>query len=169
MRGVATMEKYSIQIIWSDEKKGYVGSVPEIPKLTVIAETAAQAVFALNEAIAAFIEDMQRSHEPVPPPRRLEEYSGQFRLRVPRILHAALVRAAEAEGISLNTYILYLISERNAQQQILKQAETAYGSQLMETMQHVHELVSNITISSAPYSPSFSWQNDSSATITHVQ
>jgi antitoxin HicB len=163
------MGNYSMQIIWSDQKNSYVATVPELPQLTVIMPTAAQAVSALSEAITAYLKEKQINREPATPPRHLEEYSGQFRLRLPRMLHATLVREAEAEGISLNTYILYLLSERRIQQQTLKRVESVYSSHLAETIQYMHELVSNITVSNQSYSPSFSWQNDSSVTITQVQ
>jgi hypothetical protein len=44
---------------------------------------------------------------PEPPvgPRR-KEYSGKFNVRIPKSLHAALAREAEAEGVSLNQLVL---------------------------------------------------------------
>jgi hypothetical protein len=41
---------------------------------------------------------------PVGPQRR--EYSGKFNVRVPKSLHAALAREAEAEGVSLNQLVV---------------------------------------------------------------
>jgi hypothetical protein len=41
---------------------------------------------------------------PVRPQRR--EYSGKFNVRVPKSLHAALAREAEAEGVSLNQLVV---------------------------------------------------------------
>jgi predicted HicB family RNase H-like nuclease len=41
---------------------------------------------------------------PVAPQRR--EYSGKFNVRIPKSLHAALVREAEAEAVSLNQLVL---------------------------------------------------------------
>lgn len=37
-------------------------------------------------------------------------HSGQFRVRVPVELHAALVAEAERQGVSLNTLIVALLS-----------------------------------------------------------
>jgi predicted RNase H-like HicB family nuclease len=162
------MENYSLQLIWSDEKQGYVATVPEIPHLKSISETAEQAVNGINSAISAYLLEKKADREPVPLPRRLEEHSGQFRLRLPRALHAALVTDAENEGISLNTYIIYLLSRRHIQEQAFKQAAAAYGEEIRETMQFVHELVSNVTVTS-PDTPTFSWRNDSSATIMQIQ
>jgi hypothetical protein len=44
---------------------------------------------------------------PEPPvgPQR-QEYSDRFKVRIPKSLHAALVREAEAEGVSLNQLVV---------------------------------------------------------------
>lgn len=42
--------------------------------------------------------------------QELEDYSGKLVLRIPRSLHKALKEAAEAEGVSLNQYMLYKLS-----------------------------------------------------------
>lgn len=41
----------------------------------------------------------------------LEEYSGRLVLRIPRSLHKSLKEAAEVEGVSLNQYMLYKLSQ----------------------------------------------------------
>lgn len=161
------MENYSLQLIWSDEKQGYVTTVPEIPRLKSISETAAQAINEINSAISVYLLEKKAVWEPVPQPRRLEEYSGQFRLRLPRVLHAALVTEAENEGVSLNTYVIYLLSHRHVERQTFKQAAAAYGEEICETMQCLHELVSSVTVTSS-HTPTFSWRNDSSATIMQI-
>lgn len=40
----------------------------------------------------------------------LEKYSGRIMLRIPRSLHKQLKNSAEAEGVSLNTYMLYKLA-----------------------------------------------------------
>lgn len=42
-----------------------------------------------------------------------ELYSGEIKLRVPKILHKELVNKASLEGVSLNQYLLYLITKNN--------------------------------------------------------
>ena len=42
--------------------------------------------------------------------KELEEYSGKLVLRIPRSLHKSLKEAAEAEGVSLNQYMLYKLA-----------------------------------------------------------
>ncbi len=111
------VERYSIQLIWSNTENAYVATVPEIPRITLVAATAAEAVGQLQVAVSGYLKEKKERRETASAPRALEEYSGQFRLRLPRVLHAALVREAEAEGISLNSYLLYMLTNRYAQQQ----------------------------------------------------
>lgn len=162
------MDKYSLQLIWSATENAYVATVPEFPQLTLVAPSAAEAIARLQTAIAAYLQGQAERRESAPRPRHLEEYSGQFRLRLPRVLHASLVREAEAEGISLNSYLLYLLSHRYAQQQTLEQAAAAYGAEVRESIQCMHEMVSSITVST-PATPIFALDNDSSITITEIQ
>jgi hypothetical protein len=66
-----------------------------------------------------------RVHEedgcPLPEPRKLPEFSGQLRIRIPKSLHEELSRSAEREGISLNTYIVTLLSDQNRAAKIQKE------------------------------------------------
>lgn len=47
-------------------------------------------------------------------PDSLEEYSGQFKLRIPRSLHRTLAEHSKQEGISMNQYCAYLLSRNDA-------------------------------------------------------
>ncbi|MCI5588370.1 MAG: type II toxin-antitoxin system HicB family antitoxin, partial [Lachnospiraceae bacterium] len=42
------------------------------------------------------------------------DYSGQFKLRIPRSLHRSLVEHSKKEGISMNQYCVYLLSKNDA-------------------------------------------------------
>jgi len=46
----------------------------------------------------------------IPEPRELIPYSGKFVVRLPRTLHEELVRAAEGEDVSLNQFVLAVVS-----------------------------------------------------------
>ena len=43
--------------------------------------------------------------------RSLEKYSGKLVIRIPRSLHKKLKEEAEAEGVSLNQYMLYKLAQ----------------------------------------------------------
>ena len=50
----------------------------------------------------------------IPEPVSEEEYSGQFKLRIPKSLHKSLAEHSKAEGISMNQYCLYLLTKNDA-------------------------------------------------------
>ena len=48
------------------------------------------------------VADMQASGEPVPEPMAEKHYSGEFRVRIPPLLHRSLAMMAAEQGVSLN-------------------------------------------------------------------
>ena len=51
---------------------------------------------------------------PISEPGELDDYSGQFKLRLPKSLHKSLAEHSRAEGISMNQYCVYLLSRNDA-------------------------------------------------------
>ena len=102
--------EYGMRVFWSDEDNAYVAVCTELPKVSAFGSTPALAVAELQVAIAAALEVYGEEGWPLPEPRRQEAFSGQLRVRLPRSLHARLAEAAEAEGVSLNTHIVSLLS-----------------------------------------------------------
>jgi antitoxin HicB len=115
------MFRYSVVIKWSDEDEGYIGTVPELPGLSAFGETYEDALSELECASEAFVEALKESGKALPEPQKQLPYSGQLRVRMPKSLHAKLAASAEDEGISLNTYIVSLLSERQGEKQTMKQ------------------------------------------------
>jgi hypothetical protein len=68
----------------------------------------------------------------VPAPRVKADASGRVLLRLPRDLHGALVRRAEIEGVSLNTYLVSSLSVAVGQSLTRRtvMATPTYASQL---------------------------------------
>lgn len=114
------MSHHSIVVQWSDEDQGFIANVPELPGLSAFGDTPEIAIKELESAKKLFIESMVTDGESVPEPEVLKPFSGQLRLRLPKSLHASLVQIAQTEGISLNTYIINLLSERNAYKRVCK-------------------------------------------------
>ena len=63
-----------------------------------------------TEWLAAAIEDVIA----IPEPDSIEDYSGQFKLRLPRSLHRQLALQSKREGVSMNQYCVFLLSQNNA-------------------------------------------------------
>jgi len=105
------MAKYSIDIRWSDEDEGYIASCPELDGVSAFGETPTEAATEAEAAINLALQTYDAEGWAHPEPRLVSQYSGQFRVRLPRSLHKWLVREAEDEGVSLNTYVVSRLSE----------------------------------------------------------
>ncbi len=109
------MLKHAVSIKWSDEDDGYIASIPGIAGLSAFGKTREEALSELDVAAEAFFESLKEAGRPLPAEEKAGTFSGQTRLRMPRSLHAELSAAAEREGVSLNTYIVSLLSRRDAE------------------------------------------------------
>lgn len=107
------MFKYSINLIWSEEDDCYVSTVSEFPGLSAFGDTPEEAVEEAKIAVKGFLKVYEEDGCPIPESETLKPFSGQTRLRLPKSLHATLSQEAGREGISLNSYIVHLLSERH--------------------------------------------------------
>ena len=67
-----------------------------------------------KDAKRAWLEAALEDRIPIREPDDLENYSGQFKLRIPKSLHKSLTEHAKREGISMNQYCVYLLSRNDA-------------------------------------------------------
>ena len=111
------MFKYSVMVKWSDEDNGFIAVVPELEGLSAFGETQEEATKELMIAAEAYIESLEESGQPLPEPEKMISYSGQFRVRLPRSLHAKLAGEAQKEGVSLNTYVVSLLANRQGERE----------------------------------------------------
>ena len=86
-------------------KKVYVEMVREIVESAI-----SNALDEKKAWLEAALEEGVEIHEP----DSLEDYSGQFKLRIPRSLHRLLAEHSQREGISMNQYCVYLLSRNDA-------------------------------------------------------
>ena len=114
------MFKYSTSIKWSDEDDGFIATVPELPGLSAYGKTQEQALAELKIALDAYLMTASETGLTVPPPEKNQLYSGQIRLRMPKSLHANLAYSAVNECVSLNTYIVSLLSARQGQREAMQ-------------------------------------------------
>lgn len=105
------MQNYSFRVLWSDEDECYIATSPEFPNLSAFGDSAQEALAELDIALEAAIETYEEEGWELPLPQKLHEYSGQFRLRLPKNLHARLAGEAEREGVSLNTLAVQYLAE----------------------------------------------------------
>ena len=102
--------KWSISLQWSEEDKGYIALIHELPGHSAFGETPERAVKEARIAADLYVETLKEDDDPVPQPNLLQEYSGQVRFRMPKDLHGRLSELAKREGMSLNTYMVYVLT-----------------------------------------------------------
>ena len=133
---------YKMEIVEDKDEGGFVVSYPDLPGCITCGETIETAISNANDAKKAWIEAALESGIELQEPNNLEEYSGQFKLRIPRSLHRSLAEHniplnyleysgqfklriprslhrslaehSKKEGISMNQYCVYLLSRNDA-------------------------------------------------------
>jgi len=101
---------YRVEVIQDKEEGGYALHCPELLGCITCAETLEQGFAMLEDAKKSWFSACLDDGIPIPEPGDLNEYSGQFKLRLPKSLHKTLAERSRNEGISMNQYCLYLLS-----------------------------------------------------------
>ena len=105
---------YRLEIIPDTDEGGYVVSYPELPGCITCADTMEKAVANAVDAKQEWLIAAMEEGIEIPEPVNLDDYSGQFKLRIPKSLHHSLAEHAKQEGISMNQYCLYLLTKYDA-------------------------------------------------------
>lgn len=105
--------KYSalVRPLTKDEGGGYLIEIPELPSCLANGETIEEAFSEAESAIESWIQTAKEFGDSIPDPNLEKRYSGQWRLRVPKSLHAGLVIPAKQEGVSLNLLAATILAE----------------------------------------------------------
>ena len=104
---------YRMEIVEDRDEGGFVASLPELPGCLTIGDTIEEAIHNMEDAKKSWLEAALESGYEIQEPGSLEEFSGQFKLRIPRSLHRSLVEHAKREGISMNQYCVYLLTKND--------------------------------------------------------
>ena len=104
--------RYPIEVFWSEEDEGYIAVAPDLPGASAWGKTEVVAIRELRTVVELWIKAAKKVGNPIPKPsdRSDANYSGKFLMRVPKRLHAELAHTAKAQGVSLNQYVLYLLT-----------------------------------------------------------
>ena len=105
---------YRLEIIPDLEEGGYVGLFPELKGCITCADTLEELIVNLMDAKRVWLEAMIEMEMESPEPENFTEYSGQFKLRLPKSLHRQLAENSKREGISMNQYCVYLLARKDA-------------------------------------------------------
>ena len=105
---------YRMEVIPDTAEDGYVVRFPELPGCLTCADTLEEAVRNAADCKKEWLTAAMEDRIDIPEPASEDEYSGQFKLRIPKSLHKSLAEHSKAEGISMNQYCLYLLAKNDA-------------------------------------------------------
>ena len=105
---------YRMELVEDPDEGGFVVSYPDLPGCITCGETVERAIANAQDAKKAWLEAALEEGIEIHEPDSLEEYSGQFKLRLPRSLHRSLAEHSQREGISLYQYCVYLLAKYDA-------------------------------------------------------
>lgn len=105
---------YKMEIVPEIEEGGFVAMFPDLPGCITVGDTINEVISNIIDAKKAWIEAELEEGRKIPEPKDINDYSGQFKLRLPKSLHRILAENSKREGISMNQYCLYLLSRNDA-------------------------------------------------------
>ena len=100
---------FEIRPLSREEGGGYSITFPDLLGCRSDGTTAEEAIENGRDALASWLEVAREFGDQIPKP--FSALSGRFVQRVPRSLHAQLIAQAEVEGVSLNTLVIFLVSQ----------------------------------------------------------
>jgi predicted HicB family RNase H-like nuclease len=95
-------DHYTYRVTWSQEDGEYLGLCVELPSLSWLAASPEKALSGIRKVATEAISDMLANGEAVPEALAEKRYSGEFRVRIPPLVHRSLAMEAKEQGVSLN-------------------------------------------------------------------
>ncbi len=102
---------YRLNLTFDEESNAWVVRYPELPGCAADGASPEEALIEAKAAKALWIETAVAEGQQIPQPQGEPTFSGKFVLRLPKSLHEAAAERADREGISLNSYLVHLVSD----------------------------------------------------------
>jgi len=97
-------------IIEQDDDGSYFIQFPDLPGCMTCGDSMEQIIEMGTDAKKCWIESALKDGDFIPEPKTAEDYPDNFKLRLPKVLYKQLADNASANGVSMNQYCLYLLS-----------------------------------------------------------
>ncbi len=115
---------------WEDDD-GFFIEIPDLPGCMTFCDEFGQINEMAEDAKKSWISSRLERGLEIPEPRNEEDFSGKILLRLPKSLHRTLSSQAKREGVSLNQYMLGLLSGKSFVAEV--------GNKLMERIEEINE------------------------------
>ena len=131
----------SIKKVFIDDEWLFRATVKELPHVAEYAESYGEAYDLALDAIETLSEMAQEAGREFPEPlTEEEEFSGRITLRMPKSLHRKLADQAETEDVSLNHYLVTVLSyAANTANLFLNPVETELSARPYSVYMHMKE------------------------------
>lgn len=96
---------FTYRVTWSKEDNEHVGLCVEFPSLSFLAKEPEDALKGIRAVVLEVCEDMKANGETLPDAIADKNYSGEFRVRIPPMLHRSLAIQAAEQDVSLNRLV----------------------------------------------------------------
>jgi antitoxin HicB len=93
------------------EGGGFLVEAPDLPGCIADGQTVEEAIHEAESVIESWIKTAKEFNDEIPRPSIAQQFSGQWRIKIPKSLHAALALHAKEEGVSLNMLAATLLAQ----------------------------------------------------------
>lgn len=113
---------YKVELEYESSDNTWVASHPDLGRGScyAVGETKTEALKILEDIKTELIGYLFENKLPIPEPKPEELPSGNFVLRLPKTLHQRLKEKATREGVSLNQYVMHIVSSESRGDELLE-------------------------------------------------
>lgn len=123
-------------VIYQADEGGFVAEIRELSGCLTQGETLDEVYERIETARKAWIEVAYEDGIEIPLPQTEQEYSGKFISRIPKSLHRRLVEQSSEDGVSLNQYVITILSGTVSEKEV--------ASKMGEVLQEMERVVNRI-------------------------
>lgn len=111
------MYKYKVNLYPVETTNGeeWIARIPEVNNCGGSGSTPEEALKDVYKNLEVELEILREQNKPLPKTKTDLDCSGKLLLRLPKSLHSKVAQIAEEEGISINQFIMFCISENVGQ------------------------------------------------------
>lgn len=115
---------FTVRKLAAEEGGGYLVEFSDVPLCQSDGETIEEAIANGRDALKGSLMCYLQDGKPLPRPSSGRAYSGTFRVRMSKTMHAQIAARAKQEGISLNLFVVEAAAEAAGRYESLGGVET---------------------------------------------
>lgn len=125
---------FTVRKLTAEEGGGYLVEYPDVPLCQSDGETIEEAIANGRDALEGSLMCYLQDGKPLPKPSSGQAYSGTFRVRMSKTMHAQIAARAKEEGVSLNLFVVEAAAEAAGRYETPGRIEARRGEWSAPTM-----------------------------------